>query len=131
MNSIRLVIAEECDIAHAARCARNLADAIGFDKVRSCYVATAASELAANVYFHAGGGLFSAHVTDAPRGIELAATDQGPGIADVQRAMLDGFSTSGSLGCGLPGVKRLMDEFEITTEIGRGTSVIARKWCER
>jgi serine/threonine-protein kinase RsbT len=129
MNSISLVIADECDISQAARSARNLADSVGFNETQSCYVATAASELAANMYFHAGGGVFSVHVTDDLRGVELVATDQGPGIADVAQALLDGFSTAGSLGCGLSGAKRLMDEMEIITKLGHGTSVTARKWC--
>lgn len=129
MNRISLVISDECDISHAARSAGNLADSIGFNKTYSCYVATAASELAANMYFHAGGGLFEAHLTENLRGVELIATDRGPGITDVALALTDGFSTTGSLGCGLPGAKRLMDELEITTKLGYGTSVIARKWC--
>jgi len=130
MNSISLQISDECDIAQAARSAGNLADSVGFNKTLSCHVATAASELAANMYFHAQGGLFEAHIMSSHRcGIELVATDHGPGIASVSEAMRDGFSTTGSLGCGLPGAKRLMDEMEIRTTPGQGTSVIVRKWC--
>jgi serine/threonine-protein kinase RsbT len=131
MNSLSLVIANECDISQAVRNARNLAESLGFSKTESCYVATAASELAANMYFHAGGGVFYVHVTADLHGIELVATDHGPGIADVAQALLDGFSTTGSLGFGLPGAKRLMDEMEITTKIGCGTSITARKWCSQ
>jgi serine/threonine-protein kinase RsbT len=131
MNGVSLVIVNECDIAQAVRSARNLAESLGFSKTESCYVATAASELAANMYFHAGGGVFCVRVTDNLRGIELVATDQGPGIADLAQALLDGFSTTGSLGCGLPGAKRLMDEMEIVTKHGCGTSITARKWCSQ
>lgn len=130
MNRISLVISDECDISHTARSVGNLAASIGFNKTYSCYVATAASELAANMYFHAGGGVLEAYIIKNPCGIELTAIDHGPGIADVSLALLDGFSTAGSLGYGLPGVKRLMDELEITTKLGHGTSVIARKWCK-
>lgn len=128
MNEIRLVIANECDIAQAARNARNMASLAGMDQAKSYYVATAASELAANMFFHAGGGLFEVRVMENQRGVELAATDHGPGIADLNQAMREGFSTTGSLGCGLPGARRLMDEMEVTTQLGGGTSVIARKW---
>ena len=64
------------------------------------------------------------------RGVEVLAADDGPGIADVARAMQDGFSTSGGLGLGLPGVRRIMDEFEISSEFGKGTRVTARKWIQ-
>jgi serine/threonine-protein kinase RsbT len=128
MNEISIVIADERDIAEAARGARNVAGLAGLDKTESYYVATAASELAANMYFHAGGGLFEAHIMDNHRGVELVATDHGPGIADMNKAMCDGFSTTGSLGCGLPGARRLMDEMEIITKLGCGTSVTVRKW---
>lgn len=129
MNEISVAIVDECDIAQAARGARNVAELAGFNKNDSYYVATAASELAANMYFHAGGGLFEVHIIDSHRGVELVATDHGPGINDINQAMCDGFSTTGSLGCGLPGARRLMDEMEVTTKLGCGTSVVARKWA--
>lgn len=106
-----------------------MAEVAGFNKNDSYYVATAASELAANMYFHAGGGLFEAHIIGNYRGVEIVATDHGPGIDDINQAMYDGFSTTGSLGCGLPGAQRLMDEMEVTTKSGCGTSVVARKWA--
>ena len=123
-----MAVVDECDIAKAARGARNVAEMAGFNKNDSYYVATAASELAANMYFHAGGGLFKAHMIGNSRGVEIMATDHGPGINDIDQAMCDGFSTTGSLGCGLPGAQRLMDEMEVTTKPGCGTSVVARKW---
>ena len=128
MKEVSIMVVDECDIAKAARGARNIAEMAGFNKNDSYYVATAASELAANMYFHAGGGLFEAYVVGKNQGVEIVATDQGPGINDINQAMHDGFSTTGSLGCGLPGVQRLMDEMEVTTKSGCGTSVVARKW---
>jgi serine/threonine-protein kinase RsbT len=129
MNSISVLVADESDIAEAARSARQLAESIGFDKVQVSYVTTAASELAANIFFHGGGGVFEVRALDARRGLELVAADLGPGIADLELAVMDGYSTAGSLGFGLPGVKRLMDEMEIASQPGQGTRVTARKWC--
>ncbi|AGX87294.1 anti-sigma regulatory factor [Candidatus Symbiobacter mobilis CR] len=107
-----------------------LAESIGFNQVESCYVATAASELAANTLFHGGGGMFEAHVLIPKPGIELISSDNGPGIKDLNLAMREGYSTTGSLGCGLPGALRLMDEMFILTQLGEGTSVCVRKWCK-
>lgn len=128
MIPLPVPVTDESDIAAAARRAREVARAAGFDKVKVSYVTTAASELAANLFFHGGGGVFEARVlTDRP-GLELLAVDHGPGIADIGLAMQDGYSSSGSLGFGLPGVKRLMDEIEIDSQPDRGTTVRARKW---
>ena len=128
MTQFPVQVTTESDIAVAARHARQMARAAGFDKVKVSYVATAASELAANLYFHGGGGLFEARLLTDPPGLELLAIDTGPGIADLALAMLDGYSTTGSLGYGLPGVKRLMDDVEIDSQPNRGTTVRARKW---
>lgn len=128
MNPTPILVAEESDIAVAARHARQVATAAGLDKVKVIYVTTAASELAANLLFHGGGGTFEARLLADPAGLELLAIDSGPGISDLVLAMLDGYSTRGSLGCGLPGVKRLMDEMDIDSQPNRGTIVRARKW---
>ena len=128
MNEVHIQVSGESDIAEAARCARRFARSIGLGKVQAHYVATAASELATNLLVHAGGGRFEVRVLPGRPGIELQAIDYGPGIADLEQAMQEGFSTTGSLGCGLPGVKRLMDEMDIESRIGQGTSVRARKW---
>jgi serine/threonine-protein kinase RsbT len=128
MNEIAFQVTGESDIAEAARCARRFARFIGLGAVQAHYVATAASELAANLLVHAGGGRFEVRVLPGRPGLELQAIDYGPGIANLEQAMQEGFSTAGSLGCGLPGVKRLMDEMEIDTRLGQGTSVRARKW---
>ena len=100
----------------------------------AAHVATAASELANNLWMHtACGGRVRLQLLQGARGpgVELVAEDQGPAIADVERALAEGFSTAGGLGCGLPGVQRLMDEFAIDTQPGRGTCVTARKWVRR
>jgi len=105
-----------------------MAKMIGFATVRIHYIATAASELAANLFMHANGGLFEVcNLINRP-GIELIATDNGPGIADIEKALQEGYSTAGGLGCGLPGVKRLMDEMDIDSRVGQGTVVKARAW---
>ncbi|MDX8411133.1 MAG: anti-sigma regulatory factor [Mariprofundaceae bacterium] len=97
----------------------------------SHYVATAVSELANNQFFHtnSGGVIQFYHIEHSGRhGIEIVAQDEGPGIACIDMAMTDGFSSNGGLGGGLGGVKRLMDEFEIESEHGAGTRIVVRKW---
>ncbi len=93
-------------------------------------MATAISELARNIVLYARSGEIQVQGTEQPhrKGIVIVARDDGPGIANVRQAIQDGFSTSGGLGLGLPGVRRLMDEFEIVTNPGYGTKVTARKW---
>ena len=124
-------VTKEHHIAGSRGAARALAEAISFRGAAAFYVATCVTELAHNLIRHATrGGTIT--VTALRRsgeiGIEVVAEDDGPGIPDVAQAMRDGFSTSGGLGGGLPGVKRLMDELEITSTAGVGTRVVARKW---
>ncbi len=128
MKEAVICITHEPDIAEAVRCARHVAQALGFSTVNAYYVATAASELASNVFIHAGGGVFTVRTLANEAGVELVTHDQGPGIADLEQAMQEGFSTAGGLGCGLSGVKRLMDELEIDSRVGQGTQVRTRKW---
>lgn len=128
MTLLCINISGESDIAEAARQARQIAKNLGFTTTSSHYVATVASELAANLFIHAGGGVFEIENLVEPTGLELATVDDGPGIADVEQALEEGYSTAGGLGCGLPGVKRLMDELQITPRPGGGTIVKARKW---
>jgi len=124
-------VVQEYHIVGAQRKARTLALEMGMDRTTAFYVATCVSELANNLFFHAAGG---GTITLTPvrrngqRGIEVIAEDDGPGIPRLELAMQDGFSTSGGLGGGLPGAKRLMDEFEIASTVGDGTRVVARKW---
>lgn len=129
--SIAVSVESEAQVMEACRRARQLAEQAGFPQVAAYHVATAASELASNLLRHAGSGKFTATLQKNPVGIVLCAEDHGPGIADLARALEDGFSTQGGLGCGLPGVKRLMDEFTILSTPGIGTRVAATKWLTR
>jgi serine/threonine-protein kinase RsbT len=107
-----------------------LAVELGFSAVDSTLIATAISELARNIVSYAGAGEITLkRIQNSTRqGILIVALDQGPGIHDIREALRDGFSTSGSLGLGLPGVRRLMDEFAISSQPGRGTKVEVKKW---
>lgn len=118
------------DILEARKRGRELAVALGFAATDCTLVATAISELARNIVLYADHGeiRLNSVARKNSMGIVITARDDGPGIADLQRAMRDGFSTSHGLGLGLPGVKRIMDEFEISSKPKRGTTVTARKW---
>lgn len=108
-----------------------LASEAGFSSSDLTLIATAISELARNIVLYARSGEVVIRLEEEMSGrrcIVVVARDEGPGIADVAQAMQDGYSTSGSLGLGLPGTKRLMDEFEIESKIGRGTVVTVKKW---
>jgi serine/threonine-protein kinase RsbT len=118
------------DIVTARQQGRALAVELGFSTGDATLIATAISELARNIVSYARRGEITLKTVNAStrQGITIIASDSGPGILDVRQAMRDGFSTSGSLGLGLPGVRRLMDEFEIASEPGRGTTVTVKKW---
>ena len=118
------------DIVAARRKARELATQVGFSGSDLTIIATAISEVARNIVVYADRGeiVLSAMQQGNRRGVLVVARDQGPGISDIARAMRDGFSTGNSLGLGLPGAKRLMDEFEIASEVGKGTTITMRKW---
>jgi serine/threonine-protein kinase RsbT len=121
----------EYRVSEARMEARSLAEAAGFKTTAAYYIITSVSELANNIFFHAdqcGIIKLSTITRDGMLGIEVNAEDGGPGIPDLNLAMVDGFSTNGGLGGGLPGVKRLMDEFEISSMVGVGTRIVARKW---
>lgn len=129
----RVPIAGEADIVNARQSARELAKRLGFGLVDQSRIATAVSELARNVVRYAtdGRGEMELHVLGgAPSrvGIEIVMRDEGPGIADVDEALRDGFSSGGGLGMGLPGARRLMDELRLDSAEGRGTTVTIRKW---
>jgi serine/threonine-protein kinase RsbT len=129
-GEIRVAITSDQDIVAARQRGRALAVEIGFSAVDSTFIATAISELARNIVSYAGKGEITLKTiqNSAREGILIVATDEGPGIHDIRQALRDGFSTSGSLGLGLPGVRRLMDDFEITSHPGRGTRVEVKKW---
>jgi serine/threonine-protein kinase RsbT len=126
---VRFPVATPADANRARQEARALAAEVGFDIATTEMVALATSELATNLVRYAVRGDLSLIVLneDGTLGIEVESRDAGPGIADLGRALEDGFSTGGGLGNGLPGVRRLMDDFEITSG-SDGTHVKARKW---
>jgi serine/threonine-protein kinase RsbT len=129
-GEIRVGIHSDQDIVTARQQGRALAVELGFSTGDATLIATAISELARNIVSYARRGEITLKMVQAStrQGITIIASDSGPGIPDVRQAMRDGFSTSGSLGLGLPGVRRLMDEFEIASEPGRGTMVTVKKW---
>jgi serine/threonine-protein kinase RsbT len=128
---LRVPISADVDIVTARQEGRDLAERMGCTSIESTMIATAISEIARNIMSHAGRGeiAISAVAIDGRNAIEVIARDEGPGIADIERAMQDGFSTGAGLGLGLPGAGRLMDHFEVRSEPGVGTTVIMRKWC--
>jgi serine/threonine-protein kinase RsbT len=128
---LRVSIAADVDIVTARQEGRDLAERMGCSSIESTMIATAISEIARNIMSHAGRGeiLISAVAIDGRNAIEVVANDEGPGIADIERAMQDGYSTGAGLGLGLPGAGRLMDHFEVRSEPGVGTTVVMRKWC--
>jgi serine/threonine-protein kinase RsbT len=118
----------------ARQSGRAQATKLGFSLSESTLIATAISELARNIVVYAGQGEMVLRAVDSAegrRGIIVIARDEGPGIADIQLALQDGFSTSRGLGLGLPGVRRMMDEFEIESQNGSGTVVTVKKWMTR
>ena len=130
MNQIRIPVRDETGIAWSVMEARKFAVAIGFDATICQMIATAVSELANNIIKYAGRGeiLMDRIIAGSRTGMEVIARDQGPGIEDIQIAMEDHYSSGGTLGLGLPGVKRMMDEFELTSEPDKKTTVTIRKW---
>ena len=133
MNQVRITVRNETGIALSVMKARQAATAIGFDEVMCQMIATAVSELANNIIKYAGQGdiRMDRIIAGSRVGMEVIASDRGPGIKDIQKAMEDHYSSGKTLGLGLPGVKRMMDEFDLTSEPGKKTTVIIRKWLQR
>ena len=127
---VRVPVASDIDIVSARQQGRALALRLGFSSSDATMVATAISELARNIVLYAKRGeiVLAAVVNSEHRGLVITACDDGDGIADIRQALQDGYSTSGRMGVGLPGVKRLMDEFEISSTVGKGTVVSVKKW---
>jgi len=125
-----LSIDTEGDIVATRRTVRGLAVDLGFGLTDVTRIVTAASELARNVYKYGGGGVMRwRHLQDGSRpGIELQFIDHGPGIADIDLALQEGYSTGRGLGLGLPAAKRLMDEMDIQSAAGAGTQITLKKW---
>ena len=129
-DQVRISIQRDADIVAARQAAREFAARLGFSGTDLTLIATAVSEVARNIVRFAGSGEIRIELLEQPRkGIGIVATDTGPGIADVDKALRDGYSTYNGLGLGLPGARRLMDEFSVVSEIGRGTTVTMTKWC--
>lgn len=130
VGELRVAIKSDQDIVLARQKGRALAIELGFSSGEATLIATTISELARNIISYAGEGQILLKAVQGTKriGLSVTAADEGPGILDIQQAMRDGFSTSGSLGIGLPGVRRLMDEFEITSQPNRGTTVTVKKW---
>jgi serine/threonine-protein kinase RsbT len=126
----RVPINSERDIVLARQKGRAMATQLKFSLGNATLIATAISELARNIVSYAGRGEIVMNVVrNSDRmGIMIVASDNGPGISDLTLALRDGFSTSGSLGIGLPGVRRLMDEFDINSQPGKGTIITVTKW---
>ena len=126
----RVVLATGDQVVAARQAVRRWAIEVGFSLVDQTKLVTAASELARNVVVHGGGGHATIEVVSegTRRGLRLSFEDEGPGIADVEQAMKEGFTTSGGLGLGLPGAKRLSNEFSITSVSGQGTRVVITRW---
>ncbi|MGI5839751.1 MAG: anti-sigma regulatory factor [bacterium] len=132
-NTVAVPIKHEYDIVTARLQGRKMAAEIGFSNSEAVTIATAISELARNIVDYAGEGeiILSFIQNHDLRGIAVTARDCGPGIADISLAMQDGYSTGMGLGLGLPGTRRLMDDFAIESEIGKGTAVTVKKWGKR
>jgi serine/threonine-protein kinase RsbT len=123
------VIRSDLDIVIARTLARDTAKSLGFGPIDQARIATAVSELARNIFLYAGSGSVTVREVDksSRRGIEILCEDNGPGIPDIEQAMSDGYSTSRGMGMGLPGAKRLMDEFDVQSS-DNGTTITCRKW---
>jgi len=129
-DDLRCLIAADTDVVQARQVGRELAAEVGFSAGDQTVIAAAISEIARNILMYAKRGevRFTKVVDGTRQGLIVVAEDDGPGIRDVSRAMQDGYSTSGGLGLGLPGARRLMDEFEVVSAPGQGTRITMRKW---
>jgi serine/threonine-protein kinase RsbT len=123
-------ISDESDIIVARKTIRVVSEKLGFSLTDVTRIVTAVSELARNVFVYAGSGVMSWCILDQGNvvGIELTFEDHGPGISDLEQVMQEGYSTSKGLGLGLPGSRRLMDDIEIRSQVGEGTTVVVKKW---
>ena len=129
-DEIRVPIERDDDVVIARQQARELAASLGLAGTDLTLLATAISEVARNITTYAGRGEVRIRTVrkGARQGVQVVAADEGPGIANLEMALRDGYSTGRGLGLGLPGAKRLVDEFDVDTEVGRGTVVTMVKW---
>jgi serine/threonine-protein kinase RsbT len=130
VSEVRVAIQREADIVLARQAGRQMAAQLGFTSTDQTLIATAISEVARNIVVYAiQGEIVLTRADEGGRiGIQVQAIDSGPGIDNKELAMRDGYSTKNSLGLGLPGARRLMDDFNLESEIGRGTMVTMKKW---
>ena len=130
-QSERIEVTSDQDVVRVRQLVRTVAVAVKLSLVDQTKLVTAASELARNTLVYGGGGTVEISRVDNGRrqGIRILFADQGPGIADLELALTDGYTTGGGLGLGLSGARRLVDEFDIETKVGQGTSITVTKWC--
>jgi len=128
--TLKLPIAADVDVVEARQQGRALAAVAGFSSGEQTVIAAAISEIARNILMYAKKGEITLSLVQNGdrQGVSIVAVDQGPGIPDIERAMQYGYSTSHGVGAGLPGAKRLMDEFEVDSVVGRGTTITMKKW---
>jgi serine/threonine-protein kinase RsbT len=131
-TALHVPIRHEVDVAIACKRATDVARQAGLPPQATAALATAVSEVARNIFQHARRGevLLAVCEDGARRGVAVVARDEGPGIPHLDRALQDGFSTARTLGLGLPSARRLVDDFEIESIVGRGTTVTMRKWAD-
>ncbi len=127
----RIEVSSDQDVVRVRQLVRTVAVAVKLSLVDQTKIVTAASELARNTLVYGGGGSVEVSRVDNGRrpGIRIVFADQGPGIADLDLAFTDGYTTGSGLGLGLSGARRLVDEFDIDTAPGQGTNVTVTKWC--
>jgi serine/threonine-protein kinase RsbT len=134
MEPLVCVIQREGDIYVAMSRGRDAAAEVGFDAIDRARIDIVILELARNLIMHAQGGQIRFSLDVSPTwgvGLTIESIDHGPGIIDIAQALQDGFSTSATLGAGLPGVRRLMDEFRIESQVGAGTYICTTRWLQR
>jgi serine/threonine-protein kinase RsbT len=131
-TDIRVEVASTIDIVTARQKGREIGKTLGFSGAEVTLIAAAISEIARNILDHAKHGEVYLSVIHhgSQKGIQIIARDDGPGIPDIEQAMQYGYSTRRGLGVGLPGAKWLMDEFEIQSKVGKGTTITMRKWVK-
>ncbi|HEX5203864.1 anti-sigma regulatory factor [Paractinoplanes rhizophilus] len=129
--SERIAVGSDQDVVRVRQLVRTVAVAAKLSLVDQTKLVTAASELARNTLVYGRGGTVQVTRVDNGRrqGIQIVFADQGPGIADLDLALTDGYTTGNGLGLGLSGARRLVDEFSIDTAVGRGTTITVTKWC--
>jgi len=130
-DEIRVPVASDADTVLARQAGRNAALRLGFSRTDATFIATAISEIARNITMHAGSGeiVLRPYTEDGREGMIVIAHDDGPGIADVASVLREDYSSYPGLGMGLWGASRLMDEIDVVSEAGKGTTVTMKKWC--